>query len=118
MKLDPYNHFHFIVVSFQLFEEGGVGKLPFSSLLPPTKSEHAHKLFELLAATWSHKNMGHKIKCKSILYEILYHLFLNYLQKENSSKAFLQIHTAKDLILCNIFSYSEIAEKDKKDTKS
>ncbi len=156
----PYHH---VVVSFQLGEDDSFPLMMNREVIKTTNTMYYRNMFHELANTWFDKAIAHKVKCRSVLNDIIYHILVDSVQTRFQNRygkklratvkfmeehfdqqlsteelasiahlscthfrrlfkeayrltpiqylAFIRINRAKDLILSDMYSIGEIAER-------
>lgn len=87
VKSDSQNPWTFCNVAFNLFplnDEAGKNLENIPTLISAKYYSEYEKLFRSLTEIWSLKTSGHKIKCRSIIYDILYRIIFENLSDNMS----------------------------------
>lgn len=92
----PQGTYRFILANFQLTDDESLATIPLKRITRPTNPATYASLFHELSSKWIFKGVVYKLKCKSLLMDILFHLIQDTIEEHQQLNNLTRIQSAVD----------------------
>jgi AraC-like DNA-binding protein len=97
-RASAHDTYHFITVSFQLAHDAVLSQLPMPIVTKPANPNAYLHLFREVVQRWQRKEILYKLKCQSILAEIMHLLILEIVQERSDHHLMDKIRPAVEIM--------------------